>query len=59
MTRMGEKNGFSNHSILSLRGITESVNSFPPNTGLVKQLKKNSFLSNMYINQQDAHNSCD
>ena len=43
MTRMGEKNGFSNHSILSLRGITESVNSFPPNTGLVKQLKKKQF----------------
>jgi hypothetical protein len=40
MTRLGEKNGFSHHNILCLRGITESVNFFPTNAGLVKPLQK-------------------
>ena len=43
MTRLGEKNGFSHHNILYLRGITESVNFFSPNAGLVKPLKKTAF----------------
>jgi hypothetical protein len=46
-TTLGEKNGFSYHNSFSLRGITESVNISPPNTGLEKYLKeaKTRFLS--------------
>jgi hypothetical protein len=35
MTKLEEKNGFLHHNIISLRGITESINFFSPNAGLV------------------------